>query len=393
MNALTYSSTMPAASAAVPCTPAGHDCCGGGCFGDCGCSDPIGLERTRFYARQLVGPDELTQDQRWIRDKKRRHNRLLHGWGVVCGCNVTQAVDRAGRPIPWTVVVEPGDVLGPFGDEIVVAAETTYDLRKAWTSASDCPEPADPWCTDVRIDRQPRQTLYLTIRYDERLTRPVRSLGGCGCDDQSCEYSRIRETFALSALDELPPLYRDANADPAKGLAALGGALFCAGDRGNGVRPCPPCPTDPWVVLADIIGDADGQLSIDPVAHRRYVASFGTFGFSCGPQDTGLSPGLWSRSQKASLAAHLDPSAIEVLQELHGGSLDAVTELEASSVRGVSTRSSLGRFVGTSTIAEVADTGKEHFVADAVAKGVAAKRAGELWDTVRRIVRTVRTET
>ena len=27
------------------------------------------LERTRFYPRQLVGPEDLTQDQRYFRDK------------------------------------------------------------------------------------------------------------------------------------------------------------------------------------------------------------------------------------------------------------------------------------------------------------------------------------
>jgi hypothetical protein len=85
---------------AVPCAPAGGDC-GCGCGG--GCSDPVGLERTRFYPRQLVGPDELTQDQAWVRDKLRRHNRLLHGWGVVCGCGVRQALDVDGAPVPWTV--------------------------------------------------------------------------------------------------------------------------------------------------------------------------------------------------------------------------------------------------------------------------------------------------
>ena len=51
-----------------------------------------GLERTRYYAGQLVGPDDLTEDQRYFRERLRRHNRLLHGWGVVCGARV-----RAGE--------------------------------------------------------------------------------------------------------------------------------------------------------------------------------------------------------------------------------------------------------------------------------------------------------
>ena len=37
------------------------------------------LERTRFFPRQLVTPDDLTQDQIYFRDTHRRHNRMLHG--------------------------------------------------------------------------------------------------------------------------------------------------------------------------------------------------------------------------------------------------------------------------------------------------------------------------
>src|SRR6476659_9760652 len=193
---------------AIPCSPPTSGCaCGWG--GECGCSDPLGLERTRFFPRMLVGPAELTQDQTWVRDKLRRHNRLLHGWGVVCGCDVSQARDDAGALVPWTVLVEPGYVLGPYGDEIVVDCPATFDLRSFGYEGGACPPPADPWCSEIRVERRPDQILYLAIRYDECLTRPVRTLAGCGCgcDDAECEYSRIRESFVLTALDALPPPY------------------------------------------------------------------------------------------------------------------------------------------------------------------------------------------
>ena len=183
----------------------------------------------------------------------------------------------------------------------------------------------------------------------------------------------------------LAALIRDPAANAANGL---GGALFCSADLGTGVRPCPPCPTEPWVVLAGIVGDADGNLQIDNQTYRRYVASFGAFGFSCGLQPLVVSPNLWTTSQQDVLAAHLDPSAIESLHDQHGGSIEAVTELAASSIKGVSRRSALGRFVGSSTIADVANTSRKAFVTDAVSGGVQAKRAGELWDTIRKIVKT-----
>src|SRR5436190_3870969 len=82
------------------------------------------LERTRFFARQLVGPDDLTQDQLYFREKARRHNRMLHGWGVVCGARVRQGDGDC------EVVIEPGYVLGPYGDEILIDHEVTVDVCK-----------------------------------------------------------------------------------------------------------------------------------------------------------------------------------------------------------------------------------------------------------------------
>jgi hypothetical protein len=51
-----------------------------------------------------------------VRERLRRHNRMLHGCGVVSGCLVRAAESE------WTVRIEPGYALGPQGDEIVVGS-------------------------------------------------------------------------------------------------------------------------------------------------------------------------------------------------------------------------------------------------------------------------------
>ena len=50
------------------------------------------LERPRYFPGQLMTPEEMILEQNYFRDKMRRHNRLLHGWGVVCGAVVCRAV-------------------------------------------------------------------------------------------------------------------------------------------------------------------------------------------------------------------------------------------------------------------------------------------------------------
>lgn len=241
----------------------------------CESTDATGLERTRFFARQLVGPDDLTADQLYHIQKSRRHNRMLHGWGVVCGARVRRGDD------PCEVVVEPGYVLGPYGDEIAIGEEITVDLCKEdldGNAVTGCGE-ADPWCSEVRVDRRAGDTLYLAVRYVECVTRPVRVLGnGCGCDDTSCEYSRMRDGYAVKVLTSLPSTYSDPMSPPdAEDL------LRCPEkDKECAGRPCAPCPAEPWVILADVTLTADGRVDrLDCFSHRRYVVSFADFYFLC----------------------------------------------------------------------------------------------------------------
>jgi hypothetical protein len=232
-----------------------------GCTTCVDCSDT--LERTRFYQRQLVNADDLTQDQRYFREKARRHNRLIHGWGVVCGARCRQEGD-------CSITIESGYVLGPQGDEIVIPANVTVNLCTEdldGNSVNGCGDPLDPWCADVSVTRRAGQTLYVAVRYSECQSRPVRGAPcGCGCDDGDCEYSRIRDSYIIKALTKLPSTY------PAKLVAPDFKHVF---EPLKGGRDCPPCPTEPWVILADVTMGQDGKISkVDCFAHRRYVVSF-----------------------------------------------------------------------------------------------------------------------
>ena len=272
---------------------------GCGCGG--GCSELVGLERTRFFPRQLVGPDDLTQDQIYFREKSRRHNRLLHGWGIVCGAGVRKGAGDC------EVLVQQGYVLGPYGDEIVIDREVTLDICKEDPSgaAFDPCAGVDPWCVDVSVQRREGQRMYLAVRYADCDTRPVRVTAcGCGCDDAECEYSRTRDSFELKVLTTLPDNYsRAAQLAEVAGLS-LGdskiGALMTAYGSSlptgewlqllelysafaclGGGRSCPPCPTSPWVILADLEIDVSGSVRIACAPHRRYVVSFGAYSFHC----------------------------------------------------------------------------------------------------------------
>ncbi len=262
-------------ASAAPTTTHGSPCgCGG--HSPCGPGEVSGMERTRFFPGMLVTPDDLTQDQLYFRDKSRRHNRLLHGWGVVCGARVMAHATDACK-----VVVEPGYILGPYGDEILLEQNVEVDVCSEGVdgnAVSPCGG-IDPWCSDVRASRPGGRPFYLAVKYAECESRPVRVHGpGCGCDSAGCEYSRLRDSFAIKLLPDLPHGY-----DTTAGKSDFRLAFTCGkrGEEATG-RDCPSCPPEPWVVLATILFNDDGTIKqIDCFQHRRYVASFAEFFFTC----------------------------------------------------------------------------------------------------------------
>lgn len=200
-----------------------------------GCGHPAAgsLERVRFFPRQLLTADDLRAEQEYSREKQRRHNRLLHGWGVVCGLEVV--LDPQAGPL--AVRICPGYALGPFGDEIFVPEAAQLDLTY-------CARPSgDPCNPEYPVPPPTGTPILVMIRYAECRTRPMRTLpAGCGCDETACEYSRIRDGFEIRCMPK--PEGKQPEAD--------GGPSICKMET-EGTQPgCLACPTDPWVVLATI---------------------------------------------------------------------------------------------------------------------------------------------
>jgi hypothetical protein len=187
-------------------------------------------ERIHYFERQLLSAEDLAQEQLYFREKARRHNRLLHGWGVAFGLEVTPGTAQL------EVVVSPGYAIDARGEEIVVDSKVTVDLCRA-VDDDDTVLPCDSDDEEPRavVERSPGQGLYVAVRYMECYSRPV-PLPGDGSEEGTA-YSRIREGFRIAALTELP----DASLEP-------------------------------WVILADVtIGSRREIARIDPVTHRRRV--------------------------------------------------------------------------------------------------------------------------
>jgi hypothetical protein len=77
------------------------------------------LKRPSFFAGRLIDAATLQSEQDYQREKHRRHNRNLHGFGIVSGLEVR--VDATAGADGDCVVVDPGYAIGRCGEEIAVS--------------------------------------------------------------------------------------------------------------------------------------------------------------------------------------------------------------------------------------------------------------------------------
>jgi hypothetical protein len=147
--------------------------------------------RPRYFPGQLLAAGDFTDEQDYVREKLKRHNRWLHGPGVVHGLEVSVE--------PGAIRVTPGLALDPSGEEIVVPA-----------CAEIAVPPAGP-------------PAFLVLRYREEAVEPRRAALAC----EETQPSRIVESYALAFATDDPD---SAHGDETPNAVAL--ARLVHDDRG-----------------------------------------------------------------------------------------------------------------------------------------------------------------
>lgn len=162
-----------------------HGCGGcGGCL-ECG---TIAAERNRYFTGKYMTPRDFACDPDYLLSRHRLHNRLFHGWGIVCGLNV---VPHPSPDCPGWVVVRSGIALDCCGREIVLRKDRAFKL----------PLP------DPDSDQEPVEDPFLLcLVYAEEQIESVPALYAEGsCDAKRHEANRVREVGRLETrpLDEI----------------------------------------------------------------------------------------------------------------------------------------------------------------------------------------------
>lgn len=219
------------------------------------------LQRLAYYRGQLLGVDEFQAEQRYHREKQRLHNRFLHGYGIVCGFQVTPLIsahstggvsaealrriadglDRVSSDLGElaersaaseeervSLAIETQDAMAAHRDlkrELVALGadappdQPTFQIEVTAGFAIDCAGRELVLAESLEVDLLSHlstatrcsleaagargETLYVTVRYLEELVEPATAV----TDDSllsrdELAFTRIRETVLVEITSE-----------------------------------------------------------------------------------------------------------------------------------------------------------------------------------------------
>src|SRR5438105_7547233 len=116
------------------------------------------LKRPNYFAGRLLDAGTLQSEQDYLREKHRRHNRNLHGSGIVCGLGVqVNAIAGSDRDC---IVVEPGYAIDRYGEEIAVSECVRLTLPDGGDVTSVSVRRWDHLCAEVPSQGPPGRRLH-----------------------------------------------------------------------------------------------------------------------------------------------------------------------------------------------------------------------------------------
>jgi hypothetical protein len=214
------------------------------------------VERNTWWDGKVMRARDFAADTEYLLDHHRLHNRLLHGWGIVCGLHI----ERHPRPEcaqAW-VLVTSGLALDCYGRELVLTCDVPFEL----------PDRDDPY--------------LLCARFKEEKVEPVPALYAEGtCDPHHREFNRYRDGVSIVAADVTPHCWPTEHGgrsrDKPKGKECketAGKGPEHRHDHGCDDKPChehcldADCPCGDLVPLVRVIPLKGGGFELDIEGRR-----------------------------------------------------------------------------------------------------------------------------
>jgi hypothetical protein len=159
----------------------------------------LATQRMRYFTGRYMTARDFSDEQLYHLTHRYLHNRMMHGWGVVCGLHVYEHPTEGCRTD--RVTVNSGMAVDCCGREIVLD-HRIVPPPIPWKDkpGDDHPQEAarEPESEYATAQEDRRWYPLLCIRYFEsQLERVPVLYSESGCDEQRREYSRVSEGYGF----------------------------------------------------------------------------------------------------------------------------------------------------------------------------------------------------
>ncbi len=152
------------------------------------------FKSVRYFHGMLITEQDFKAEQIYHEKKRKLLNRMLHGWGVVCGLEIKTLKCSNSK-----IKINSGMALDCAGNEIVVCEPYEFDVIKAIGDATRKKSTLTD-CSEENLEETINKW-YVVIRYKETPVDPVPVYtNGCGCEEKVCEHSRTREGYCIDLV-------------------------------------------------------------------------------------------------------------------------------------------------------------------------------------------------
>lgn len=212
------------------------------------------FERNNYFYAKLMTVRDFCAEQRYFNEKRWLINRMVNGWGVVCGLEVKRDCNDHTK-----VVVTPGMAVDRSGREILVCEHQTVSLK---LEEPGCPEKI-----------KPETKLWVCIEYQECPAEPLPLAGACEQQAKS-EFNRIRDSFRIFVIRADKPIQDNDREDCPQGTDKTKPLHTKLCEQIS--QECIPYPEHSHLVLAEVtitVAQEQGcvMVCIDQCSKRNLV--------------------------------------------------------------------------------------------------------------------------
>jgi hypothetical protein len=224
-----------------------------------------------FYGK-LLDVYHLELEQNYFNGKRWLLNRLVTGYGVICGLDV-----RPGRE--GGIVVQPGIAIDKWGREIIVSeASKPIPLPSPPPVEGSSPEQNQPEQSGKRqrggCDDDDRAWVHIVLCYRECLANPVPALGDDCSGEQRCSPGTIRERYEICLREGKAPEVHLRCSIPD---LVTGDKLDYAALARHVSQPCRSCAEEPCIALANVglpvegtyVSEDDIDITVRPIVYTN----------------------------------------------------------------------------------------------------------------------------